>query len=208
MPFFQNMYEHFCWFTPVATCTCLPPWPPPPMLRMKIVSAKELFATPGAARCRDGTVEKVMTMVIMMVEKMIAMIIIIIVTMIIMVFKIIMVVVKMMIIQARDGFCHYLDNLFLTVNRQHELRGNCWGMSFTIIRKIPDPECQGCLVRRWNVDIVVIISRIYISDSLVVSVWKKKVFKSLLPVSVSPVSLVSPLLAQFLTPLKKIWTLF
>ena len=86
------------------------------MLRMRIVSAKELFATPGAARCRDGTVVKVMTMVIMMVEKMIVMIIIIIVkmimTMIIMVFKIIMVVVKMMIIQARDGFSHYLDHLF------------------------------------------------------------------------------------------------
>ena len=64
-----------------------------------------------------------------MVEKMIVMIIIIIVkmimTMIIMVFKIIMVILKMMIIQARDGFSHYLDNLFLTVNRQHELRGNC-----------------------------------------------------------------------------------
>ena len=45
------------------------------MLRMRIVSAKELFATPGAARCRDGTVVKVMTMVIMMVEKMIVMII-------------------------------------------------------------------------------------------------------------------------------------
>ena len=178
MPFFKNMYDHFCWFTPVATCTCLPPWPPPPMLRMRIVSAKELFATPGAARCRDGTVVKVMTMVIMMVEKMIVMIIIIIVkmimTIIIMVFKIIMVVVKMMIIQARDGFSHYLDHLFWTVCRQHELRGNCWGMSFTIICKIPDPECQGCLVRRWNVDIVVIISRIgfgkWVSDSLVVSV--------------------------------------
>ena len=34
------------------------------MLRMRIVSAKELFATPGAARCRDGTVVKVMTMVV------------------------------------------------------------------------------------------------------------------------------------------------
>ena len=52
----------------------------------------------------------------MMVEKMIVMIIIIIVkmimTMIIMVFKIIMVILKMMIIQARDGFSHYLDHLF------------------------------------------------------------------------------------------------
>ena len=82
------------------------------MLRMKIVSAKELFATPGAARCRDGTVVKVMTMVVnddrddnhhhceddndndhygL---------------------KIIMAIVKMMIIQARDGFSHYLDHLF------------------------------------------------------------------------------------------------
>ena len=105
----------------------------------------------------------------MMVEKMIVMIIIIIVTMIIMVFKIIMVILKMMIIQARDGFSHYLDHLFWTVCRQHELRGNCWGMSFTIICKIPDPECQGCLVRRWNVDIVVIISRIIACFPLVLT---------------------------------------
>ena len=86
------------------------------MIRMRSVSVRELCAMLGAARCRDGTVVKVMTMVIMVVEKMIVMIIIIIVkmimTMIIMVFKIIMVILKMMIIQARDGFSHYLDHLF------------------------------------------------------------------------------------------------